>query len=425
MEEGLVYDAGAGAGGDRLSDLPDCLLHEIMSRLKARQVVQTCVLSTRWRGLWRSVPCLDVDQEEFDTTLAGGGDDNDGSWETFEDFADNLLCHLNIATLDSFRLRLVIASTGRWTRRHSQDAAASRWIRRAIKYSAQAPAPSVHGEGLRYWRLRRLHLCNVLLDGRFMEHVSSGCHFLEDLVLEDCNCASPFGRVASETLKNLVLKGGCSWYPSSEIKTPALKKLVISSGCCNGNLLITAPALADLDLSLSDYQLRMPVSLSLGEMPSLARAVIHLQGLSRMSHRRKLVGTDLDVLRSVSNVTSLELSGFGIMVPGKQHRKFPEFKNLRTLLLNDCDLGDNFKTLGHFLQNSPNLEKLTLRLCKFSSDSEKQKRRMSKSVSPFQCENLKCTEIVYKADDSNKLVELLVLIPRNQQKNHIELTEVD
>jgi hypothetical protein len=53
---------GRSAGdADRLSALPDSLLHAIMSFLKARQAVQTCVLATRWRHLWRSVPCLDVD----------------------------------------------------------------------------------------------------------------------------------------------------------------------------------------------------------------------------------------------------------------------------------------------------------------------------------------------------------------------------
>jgi hypothetical protein len=38
-----------------------------MSSLKARQAVQTCVLSRRWRHLWRSVPCLDVHLNEFRT----------------------------------------------------------------------------------------------------------------------------------------------------------------------------------------------------------------------------------------------------------------------------------------------------------------------------------------------------------------------
>ena len=75
-------------GGDRLSSLPDCLIHHIMSFMKARQVVQTCVLSTRWKHLWRSVPCLDIDQEEFKAT-----DSNSRSSETWEKF-ENLGCNL-------------------------------------------------------------------------------------------------------------------------------------------------------------------------------------------------------------------------------------------------------------------------------------------------------------------------------------------
>jgi hypothetical protein len=55
-ERGVAASGGAGGstGGDpdRLSALPDSLLHAIMSLLKARQAVQTCVLSTRWRHLW-------------------------------------------------------------------------------------------------------------------------------------------------------------------------------------------------------------------------------------------------------------------------------------------------------------------------------------------------------------------------------------
>ena len=35
-----------------------------------------------------------------------------------------------------------------------------------------------------------------------------------------------------------------------------------------------------------------------------------------------------------------------------------------SLLLEHSDLSDNFQMLGHFLQHSPNLEKLTLDHCK-------------------------------------------------------------
>ena len=53
---------------DRLSSLQDCILHSIMSFLTARQAVRTCVLSRRWVGLWRSAPCLNIDQREFNPT---------------------------------------------------------------------------------------------------------------------------------------------------------------------------------------------------------------------------------------------------------------------------------------------------------------------------------------------------------------------
>ena len=51
-------------------------------------------------------------------------------------------------------------------------------------------------------------------------------------------------------------------------------------------------------------------------------------------------------------------------VYGEDQVAFPNFRNLRTLFLDNCDLCDNFKTLEHFLKNSPDLEKLTLRCCK-------------------------------------------------------------
>ncbi|EEC66518.1 hypothetical protein OsI_32637 [Oryza sativa Indica Group] len=54
------------AGRDWLGDLPEEVLHHIMSFLDARQAVRTCVLSRRWRNLWRTVPCINADFDEFD-----------------------------------------------------------------------------------------------------------------------------------------------------------------------------------------------------------------------------------------------------------------------------------------------------------------------------------------------------------------------
>lgn len=154
-----------------------------------------------------------------------------------------------------------------------------------------------------------------------------------------------------------------------------------------------------------------------------------------------------------------------IQVLGEESRSFPEFRNLNVLLLCNCDLSDDFRTLlGHYLQNSPNLRKLTLWHCKvqctlilrlykscvtknrftilhpfplclqqFADDSKKKKGTSKSKKNPpsqcqnlvdIQCENLKHTEIVYRDDDIRQLVELLLRLSGNFSNNSIKLTRV-
>ncbi|KAJ6946851.1 F-box protein [Populus alba x Populus x berolinensis] len=53
-------------GVDRLRDLPDDLLHYILSFLDTKYAVLTSALSKRWRFFWTSVPDLNFDRESFD-----------------------------------------------------------------------------------------------------------------------------------------------------------------------------------------------------------------------------------------------------------------------------------------------------------------------------------------------------------------------
>jgi hypothetical protein len=52
---------------DRLSDLPDCVLLHILSFLNSKHAVQTCVLSPRWKHLWKCIPALILHSSEFST----------------------------------------------------------------------------------------------------------------------------------------------------------------------------------------------------------------------------------------------------------------------------------------------------------------------------------------------------------------------
>jgi len=52
---------------DRISDLPDCVLLQILSLLNSKHVVQTCVLSKRWKHLWKRIPTLILHSSRFST----------------------------------------------------------------------------------------------------------------------------------------------------------------------------------------------------------------------------------------------------------------------------------------------------------------------------------------------------------------------
>ncbi|KAG2566365.1 hypothetical protein PVAP13_7NG196491 [Panicum virgatum] len=340
-------DAFSSGGGDRLSALPDHLLHEIMSRMKARQMVQTCALSRRWRHLWPKVPCLDIDRREFFDT----------DQEKFDDFIYFLLRKVSVAHLDAFRLHDAITSN------------ASAWIRRAIMDSAQAPPPASEGPtSSGSWRIRRLHLSGLRLDGPFAEHVRSRCPSLEDLELRTCTCR--FRAIASGSLESLALVRCEGLGPGfSEISSPTLKSLVVDGGSSDvaSPFVVRAPALARLFLVVSPYN--FPAGVSFGdEMPSLARASIHLKERETLAKRAHLRSHLFKILGSVSNVTSLELNGFNVTVKaGEESTEFPEFSNLTTLELDQCGLGHDHHVSGHILRNSPNLEKLTLTLSKSCS----------------------------------------------------------
>ncbi|XP_058784669.1 F-box/FBD/LRR-repeat protein At1g16930-like [Vicia villosa] len=52
---------------DRISDLPDSLILHILSFLNIKQAIHTCILSTRWKNLWRYIPTLTLISSQFTT----------------------------------------------------------------------------------------------------------------------------------------------------------------------------------------------------------------------------------------------------------------------------------------------------------------------------------------------------------------------
>ncbi|CAF2112558.1 unnamed protein product [Brassica napus] len=78
---------------DRLSSLPDCLIFQIFLNIPTKDVVQTSALSTRWTTLWKDVPGLDLDAEDFYIR------------ETFVSFVDNFFERNHGFSIHRFKLR--------------------------------------------------------------------------------------------------------------------------------------------------------------------------------------------------------------------------------------------------------------------------------------------------------------------------------
>ncbi|KAM0916663.1 hypothetical protein ACQ4PT_010015 [Festuca glaucescens] len=402
---------------DRLSALPDALIHAIMSFLKAHQVVQTCVLAKRWMHLWRSVPNLDIDLPEFNSKMTEHDRAaKEARYAKFVDFADYLMVHRhqNGTFLDTFRLHVDATHQGR-------PADAARWVRRGLKCSPRVlhiRCPFQESFFLRAempselrcgppgsCRLTKLHLLHVSLNHSFAEQISSVCDVLEELELKSCSI----------------------WF--RKFTSPSLKNLIIDCcRACSNRLSITAPHLVSLHLNL---EATYDSVVSVNEMVSLVKASIH----NWIDYRGNVAHDNhCELLSSLSNVTSLELLGFPIrLLPDEEPVEFPMFKNLTTLLLDDCELGDKFQLLRHFLQNSPNLERLTVKGCKFSKGSKKGKGKARSKTSSqcqdavhFSCWKLKYTEIIYKGSDNiGPLVNVLIEVSDRLPKNTLTLTKVE
>uniref|UniRef100_A0A0D9W5B3 F-box domain-containing protein n=1 Tax=Leersia perrieri TaxID=77586 RepID=A0A0D9W5B3_9ORYZ len=412
--------ACASGAGDRLSALPDDLLHRILSFLPAMEVVQTTVLSRRWKDLWCSTPFIHIDDKEFgEFHPAIAGDDPEAAleqWDRFENFTTNfLLFHSNSVSLNEFRL---CAHNG-WSFDHSHSCRqvrdVVRWIRRGIKYCPQvldmeSPGGSAltlpHLEPSVCHRLRRLCLTFVSLDSRFGELLYSDCSVLEDLELIYCHIY--FQDIISSTLKKLVLQFCCHFttYPVV-IKTPGLASL-------------------HLDIIPTGYQ----QGISVCKPSSIGKATISINYICHftMKNQRRLLG-------SLFSVTSLELNKFKTMAfLNKKSDEFPIFPLMRTLSLvkcfhDKCDLDDKLEALGSFLQNAPCLEKLTLSHCKFDMSSGREWDIARKSITlrrhdkkAFQCQKLKLIEIIYPDDRDHRLTELVWRIGRILPDADIKLT---
>ncbi|KAL6659306.1 hypothetical protein ACP70R_003346 [Stipagrostis hirtigluma subsp. patula] len=444
---------GGGTAADRLSALPDALLHRVMSSLKAWEVVRTCVLARRWRDLWASAPCVDL-------RLRLGRDDGDSAPEDFARFVRRLFRHRKAsAPVDTLRLR----SSDVDGEFDEEDARS--WIRAAIKRKARVIHLIGHRRGLAVLEhaafvshhLKILKLSYALLDGDILRQFSSRCPSLEEMDLKDCLVT---GReISSASLKTLTMVN-CTINVELYIDVPNLlllhcvKPITRAPSFKNLGSLVAATIVLDdhcfsddyedfsedeLDETTDDDELddtsddeysndkHKPVGYkddydygsdidsddNTCQYSEIAKDCDehsdghsskkdgnrNVYGQNSGSNGGKIVGGH-NVLHSLSNATSLELlADAGEVILTRELKRCPRFSNLKTLSLGEWCMDADFDALVFMMQHSPILERLFLELKLNFNIRSPLESHVKPNGRSFSCNHLQMVKIRCSKDD--------------------------
>lgn len=216
-------------GIDRISSLPDEVLHNILSKLVIfDDIVQLSVLSKRWKYIWTTMPYLHFDIDQF---CRKRGFYYEPKKEKFKDFINWVLISQRETKLVSF---LLCVDPGdvfdkvdilRWihaaTRRNVQEVVLEYNLSEPFELSfclvtcesLQVLKLNLHGDILKlpnhfgFRRLEMLHLEDVeLSDEHFSSCFFSKCHLLKSLILDECSLeAMTLLFIASTSLISLTI----------------------------------------------------------------------------------------------------------------------------------------------------------------------------------------------------------------------------
>ncbi|KAG2565152.1 hypothetical protein PVAP13_7NG349351 [Panicum virgatum] len=338
--------AATEGGGDRISGLPDEVLHRVLWLLPTREAVQTSLLACRWRHLWKSTRRLSVSR----------------SWrsERLNKFVNRLLLIRDSVPLDECKFSF-----------HGfprvDGAEVDIWIRHALSLQVRVVhahvGTNVHTTlsdqpFVSAYVTRIPELSEVMLKGGSLDF--STCIALEDLKMHACIIA--VDKIFSQSLKRLRITR-CNF------KFGAITHISVSSL---------------LFLGLAYCEVQTPL---LESMPFLQAAFVRL-GCFDEDYCAK--GTNEDcrslcenccgacanccdignscscvLLGGLSSVRYLTLDPSENMYTIKRDLQCcPIISKLKTLVLDNWNLNTGFQTLLCFLQHTPLLQTLIVKVPK-------------------------------------------------------------
>ncbi|CAA7062014.1 unnamed protein product [Microthlaspi erraticum] len=356
---------------DRLSELPDCLLCEVLLYFPPKEVVKTSAFSRRWRNLWKCVPRLDLEYGDFP------------DHEAVLSFLDSFLGFESDSVLQEFKLKsesFELKEDEVWG--EFDDAHIPRWINivvgnRKVEHlkvlerrypydkGLKIPATIYTCESLVTLELRDVilhepssvslpHLITIKLEGlayandQNFEMLISGCPVLESLYVKRSPYEDVFVfRVCSQSLLSFTLVGHNDYEMAGDIDAvidaPKLEYLELFQDQTSLSIINNLGALVKVDM---DTRFNLPYEY---------RDMLHPNDVPR----RKIIR---DFLMGISSVRDMVISSDTLEIIYDFSRceqiPIPLFRNLSSLHANFFH--NNWEVLPVFLQSCPNLKTLSL-----------------------------------------------------------------
>ncbi|KAM0840611.1 hypothetical protein ACQ4PT_059540 [Festuca glaucescens] len=356
-----------------MDDLQDDVLPSIVSFLPAHDAVRTCVLARRWRHVWTSATALRI-------TAVG----DFRSADKFNRFVDRLLSLRRHAhpPLESCEFDLVEKKFGfgwflsvQHVYRHSLQSALDCNVKvlrccftpTKPSFAHSLPEPA---EPLLSQHIQKLELSHIRAALDF-----SGCPVLVNLKMRDCITLDD--NMAAPSLERIVRLGECS----ADECFRSVRGCSSYSPCQNCHLAI--------------------------DFSTTRGRSYFFEGLSRATHLQ------LSATYDHSLIFQRDLSWR------------PTFPMLKTLVLDDWCLDDDLSEVILFIQQSPNLEKLTLELVEDFDSSMAIEGNYRSWDGTFASDHLKMVEIKCEKVDEriNKVLKILSTFGISLEKIYIRQTD--
>ncbi|KAM0828113.1 hypothetical protein ACQ4PT_067761 [Festuca glaucescens] len=358
-----------GEAADRLSALPDALLHHIM---------------------------------------------RDGAPSELRDFVNCLLLFRDVSAPV---VTLCLRSSDEDDEAFDDDDADT-WIMAALKRMAQVihvvghrkfPAP-LDGVSFVSCHLRVLKLSYARLDCTILRQLSSACASLEELDLKDCVVAGT--GIESASLKTLIMLK-CTINLDFSVAAPNLVLLRLVTPYVrvpsfeNLKSLIALHGYkdkygygGDIDRDGTTYKYSDIASGYLGDGQNFSKeGNYHDYGENDGCNYSTVLG-GCNILDSLSSATSLELlADAGEVVLSRELKRCPAFINLKTMALGEWCMATDFDALIFLLQHSPNIERLFLHLKLNFNSREPSKTGIELAERSFTCNHVRIVKIKCSKDD--------------------------